>query len=53
MANKTNGRFPWERYTKLKAGGYVRDLDATRELPYGEKFSDFFRLCERAEKGGF
>ena len=53
MANRTNGQFPWERHTKMTAGGYARDLDATRDLPYAEKFGDFFRLCERAEKGEF
>jgi hypothetical protein len=48
MTNRTNGRFPWEKHTKMTAAGYARDLDATRDLPYGEKFADFFRLCEQA-----
>ena len=53
MANSTNGRFPWEKHPKMTAAGYARDLDATRDLPYGEKFADFFRLCEQAKSGEF
>lgn len=53
MTKGTNGRFPWERQKKMTAAGYARDLDATRDLPYGEKFADFFRLCERGESGEF
>jgi hypothetical protein len=51
MNNNPNGRFPWEKHKKMKAAGYARDLDATRDLPYGEKFADFFRLCEQGEQG--
>jgi hypothetical protein len=39
MSHKTNGRFPWERDKKMKAAAYYRDFDATRFLPYEEKFS--------------
>jgi hypothetical protein len=53
MSNKTNGKFPWERHKKMTAASYARDLDATRDLPYGEKFDGFFRLCEEAQKGKF
>jgi hypothetical protein len=53
MTHKTNGRFPWERPEKMKAAGYARDLDATRDLPYGEKFADFFRLCDQGKQGDF
>ena len=53
MTKGTNGRFPWERQKKMTAAAYARDLDATRDLPYGEKFADFFRLCERGEQSGF
>ena len=53
MANRTNGRFPRERQKKMTAASYARDLDATRDLPYGEKFADFFRLCEQGEQGEF
>ena len=53
MTHKTNGRLPWERPEKMKAAGYARDLDATRDLPYAEKFDGFFRLCEQAENGEF
>ena len=53
MANRTNGRFPWERQKKMTAASYARDLDATRDPPYGEKFTDFFRLCEQGEQGEF
>jgi len=45
MANRTNGRFPWEKYKKMTAAAYSRDLDATRGLPYAEKFADFFRIA--------
>ena len=53
MTNGTNGRFPWEKEKKMKAAGYARDLDATRDLPYGEKFADFFHLCDQAGSGEF
>jgi hypothetical protein len=53
MNSKTNGRFPWEKKEKMKAAGYARDLDATRDLPYGEKFADFFRLCDQGKQGEF
>ena len=53
MTNGSNGRFPWEKHTKMTAASYARDLDATRDLPYGEKFEDFFNLCERGENGSF
>jgi hypothetical protein len=50
--SKTNGHFPWER-DKKKAAAYYRDLDATRFLPYEEKFSGLLRMCEQATKGEF
>ena len=53
MNHKTNGKFPWEKQEKMKAAGYARDLDATRDLPYAEKFDDFFRLCEQAKNSEF
>ena len=53
MTKGTNGRFPWERQKKMTAAAYARDLDATGDLPYGEKFADFFRLCEQGERGNF
>ena len=53
MTNGTNGRFPWEKHKKMTAAGYARDLDATRDLPYGEKFADFFQLCEQADNSEF
>ncbi len=53
MNNRANGRFPWDEHKKMTAAGYARDLDATRDLPYAEKFDGFFRLCEEAEKGDF
>jgi hypothetical protein len=37
----------------MTASSYARDLDATRGLPYGEKFADFFRLCEQGEQDEF
>ena len=48
-----HGYGPWEKEKKMKAAGYARDLDATRDLPYAEKFADFFRLCEQADGGQF
>jgi len=53
MTHHTNGGFPWERDKKLKMASYVRDLDATRLLPYDEKFSGLLRLWEDAKKGEF
>jgi hypothetical protein len=53
MTNNSNGKFPWEKHKKMTAAGYARDLDATRDLPYAEKFGDLFRLCEQAENGEF
>ena len=53
MSSGTNGKFPWERQKKMKAAGYARDLDATCDLPYGEKFADFFRLCDQGKQGEF
>ena len=40
-------------HPRMTAAGYARDLDATRDLPYGEKFADFLQLCERGESGEF
>ena len=37
----------------MKAAAYCRDLDATRFLPYEEKFSGLLRLREEAKKGEF
>lgn len=53
MNGKTNGKFPWETHKKMTAASYARDLDATRDLPYAEKFDGFFRLCEQAKSGEF
>ena len=53
MPHKTNGHFPWERDRKLKMAAYYRDLDATRFLPYEEKFSGLLGLWEEAKKGEF
>ena len=53
MTHHTNGCFPWERDKKMKAAAYYRDLDATRFLPYEEKFSGLLSLWEEAKKGEF
>jgi hypothetical protein len=53
MPHKTNGRFPWQRDKKMKAAAYDRDLAATRDLPYDDKFSGLLRLWEEAKKGEF
>jgi hypothetical protein len=53
MSHKTNGHFPWERDQKMKAAAYYRDLDATRDLPYDEKFSGLLAMWEEAKKGEF
>ena len=37
----------------MRAAAYYRDLDATRFLPYEEKFSGLLRMCEEAKKGEF
>ena len=48
-----NGRFPWQNRQNLKAAACTRDLHATRNLPYEEKFAGFLRLCEEAGEGTF
>ncbi len=53
MTHHTNGRFPWERDKKLTMSADYRDLDATRFLPYEEKFSGLLRMCEQAKTGEF
>jgi len=53
MTHHANGRFPWERDKKMKAAAYNRDLNATRFLPYEEKFSGLISLWEAAKKGEF
>ena len=37
----------------MTAASYVRDLEATRELPDNEKFSGLLRLCAEAKQGKF
>ncbi len=37
----------------MKAVEYTRDFQATRYLPYDEKFAGFLRLFEEAGKGTF
>ena len=37
----------------MKAAEYTRDFDATRNLPYEEKFDGFLKLCEYAGEGAF
>ncbi len=53
MSGNGNGRFPWQDRDNLQAASYTRDLEATRDLPYDEKFDGFLRLCEHAAKGEF
>ena len=53
MPHKTNGHFPWETGKKMRVATYARDLDATRFLPYEEKFSGLLSMCEEAKKGEF
>ena len=53
MTHRTNGHFPWESGKKMRAAAYYRDLDATRFLPYEEKFSGLLGLWEEAKKGEF
>jgi hypothetical protein len=53
MSHRGNGHFPWERTTKMTAAHYARDLKATRELPYDEKFAGLLRLCAEVKQGKF
>ncbi len=53
MNDHGNGRFPWEKRQNMKAAQYTRDLNATRNLPYEEKFAGLLRLCEKAAEGTF
>jgi hypothetical protein len=51
--SKTNGHFPWEKGGKMPVASYVRDLEATRNLPFDDKFSGLLRLCDEAKHGTF
>lgn len=53
MSHNGNGHFPWERTTKMTGASYARDLKATRDLPYHEKFAGLLRLCAEARQGEF
>jgi hypothetical protein len=53
MPHRTNGHFPWEKDRKLRSAAYYRDIDATRGLPYEEKFSGLLCLWEEAKRGEF
>ncbi len=53
MNDDGNGRFPWQNRRNLKAAEYTRDFDATRNLPYEDKFGGFLQLCEEAGKETF
>ena len=53
MGDNGNGRFAWRGNQKMQAASYARDLKATRDLPYHEKFSDLVRLCEQARTGKY
>ena len=45
------------RYSEPTLSGlffsYARDIEATRDLPYSEKFADLLQLCEQGSKGEF
>ncbi len=53
MSHQGNGHFPWESGKKMRAAAYCRDLDASRFLPFEEKFSNLLAMCEEAKKGEF
>jgi hypothetical protein len=38
---------------KLIGAAYFRDIDATRRLPYEDKFAGFLKICAQAERRGF
>jgi DNA repair photolyase len=38
---------------KMKGAAYYRDMDATRLLPYKDKFTGLLRLCAKAKKNGW
>ena len=48
MDNVISGKFPSQR----KAATYARDIKATRDLPYRQKFSGFLELCNGAATSG-
>ena len=38
---------------QTKAVQYVRDIKATRDLPYEQKFNDFLKLCAESKQKQF
>jgi 16S rRNA G1207 methylase RsmC len=53
MSNVIEGYFGPTKKQRMTAASYMRDLEATRELPYEQKFATLFRLCEDAASGEF
>ena len=37
----------------MNGASYTRDLNASRNLPYEEKFDGFLQLCEHAGEGAY
>ena len=50
MGNVVTGKFPSKR--SLKAAQYARDIKATRDLPYEQKFAEYLELCNNAANSG-
>lgn len=48
MSNVIEGYFGPTKQQRMRAVAYARDLEKTKALPYEQKFSELFELCESA-----
>jgi hypothetical protein len=53
MSNVIEGYFGPQKKQRMKAVRYVRDFKDGENLPYEQKFSALFDLCEDAATGAF
>jgi anaerobic glycerol-3-phosphate dehydrogenase len=53
MSNVIEVQFGAKKQKSMKAAQYTRDIDATRQQPYRQKFASFHKLCDEAASGAF
>ena len=53
MSNVIEGYFGPKKTLRMKAVAYQRDLKATAQLGYEEKFAALLDLCDQAASGAF
>ena len=53
MSNVIEVQFGAKKQNSMKAAQYTRDIDATRQQSYRQKFASFHQLCEEAATGAF